>query len=254
MNSAMIERTYHIDGHHFHTKHRQGSSQATIIFEAGYGISSDTWTQLVRDIDPELGVFLYDRLGNGNSSKRHEGRSLSDLADDLDALLKQANIQPPFLIVAHSFGSLISRLWASRRSEDVIGMVLLDPASEDQEHVILPLLSKQERISYMNQFTAECTHEDFQHMLSTIKREQTHYGMMPLLVISSGKNRLFHPAHEAWLKLHKRMLSLSSQSGWIQAQNSSHYIHHDEPHIVQLAIYDVWCAAKQPASYYQAAN
>ncbi|MGX9290089.1 alpha/beta fold hydrolase [Bacillus sp. A015] len=254
MNSVMIERTYHIDGHHFNTKHRQGKRQATIIFEAGYGISGDTWTNMARDIDPELGVFLYDRLGNGNSSESHEGRTLHDLADDLDALLKQANIQPPFLIVAHSFGSLISRLWASRRREDVIGMVLLDPASEEQEQIILPLLSKEERASYMAQFTAECTHEDFQQMLNTIKEEQTHYGMMPLLVISSGKSRLFHPAHEAWLRLHKRMLTLSSQSGWIQAQNSSHYIHHDEPHIVQLAIYDVWCAAKQPVSYYQTAN
>ncbi|MDG8483926.1 hypothetical protein OLA23_11170, partial [Streptococcus pneumoniae] len=73
-------------------------------------------------------------------------------------------------------------------------MVMLDPASEEQEQVILPLLSKEERTSYMAQFTAECTHEDFQQMLSTMKEEQTHYGMMPLLVISSGKSRLFHPA------------------------------------------------------------
>ncbi|WP_353855327.1 alpha/beta hydrolase [Bacillus sp. Bos-x628] len=254
MDSAMIERTYDVNGHRFYTKYRQGKREATIIFEAGYGKSCNTWRQVARDIDPELGIFLYDRLGNGSSSKNPEGRTLHDLADDLDQLLKQANIQPPYLIVAHSFGSLVSRLWASRRQEDVIGMVLLDPASEEQEQVILPLLSKEERTSYLNQFTAECTHEDFQQMLKTIKQEQKHFGMMPLLVISSGKNRLFHPAHEAWLRLHKRMLTLSSQSGWIQAQNSSHYIHHDEPHIVQLAIYDVWCAAKQPVSYYQTAN
>ncbi|MCY7542765.1 alpha/beta fold hydrolase, partial [Bacillus safensis] len=181
MNSVMIEKMYHIDGHHFYTKHRQGKRQATIIFEAGYGISSDTWSNMARDIDPELGVFLYDRLGNGKSSESGEGRTLHDLADDLDALLKEANIQPPFLIVAHSFGSLVSRLWASRRGDDVIGMVLLDPASEEQEQMILPLLSKEERTSYMAQFTAECTHEDFQQMLSTMKEEQTHYGMMPLL-------------------------------------------------------------------------
>ncbi|MFS0656320.1 alpha/beta fold hydrolase [Bacillus sp. 179-C3.3 HS] len=254
MNSAIIERTYHINGHHFDTKHRQARRQATIIFEAGYGVSGDTWTSIARDIDPELGVFLYDRLGTGNSSKRPAGRTLHDLADDLDALLHKANIKPPYLIVAHSFGSLVSRLWANRRKKDVIGMVLLDPASEYQEDVILPLLSKEEHATYMEQFTGECTHRDFQQMLSTVKHVQTHYGMMPLLVLSSGKSRLFHPAHEAWLMLHKRMLSLSSQSGWIQAQNSSHYIHHDEPHIVQLAIYDVWCAAKQPVSYYQAAN
>ena len=116
---------------------------------------------------------------------------MHDLADDLDTLLHQANIQPPFLIVAHSFGSLVSRLWASRRKEDVIGMVLLDPASEEQEQVILPLLSKEERTSYMAQFTAECTHEDFEQMLRTIKEEQTHYGMMPFLSFHQAKAACF---------------------------------------------------------------
>lgn len=58
MNSAMIERMYHIDGHHFYTKHRQGNRQATIIFEAGYGISGHPWSNIARDIDPSLG-FSY---------------------------------------------------------------------------------------------------------------------------------------------------------------------------------------------------
>ncbi|MGE6629417.1 alpha/beta fold hydrolase [Bacillus sp. NPDC077027] len=254
MNSVMIERTYHIQGHDFYTTYRKGYGGATIIFEAGYGTSSATWNQVIHDIDKELGVFLYDRLGNGKSSQDSINRDPHDLADDLDHLLAEAGIQPPFLIVAHSFGALVSRLWASRRPQDVIGMVLLDPASEEQEKIVLPLLSKHERDVYMNQFTTEFTHKDFQSILETVKREQKHFGMMPLLVISSGKSRLFYPAHDAWLRLHKRLLSLSSQSGWIQAQNSSHFIHHDEPHIVQLAIYDVWCAAKQPEALYQTAN
>ncbi|MGA3882376.1 alpha/beta fold hydrolase, partial [Bacillus pumilus] len=78
------------DGHHCYTNHRQGKRQATVIFEAGYGISGDTWANMARDIDPELGVFLYERLGNGKSSDSSEGRTLHDLADELEALLEEA--------------------------------------------------------------------------------------------------------------------------------------------------------------------
>lgn len=33
MNSALIERTYHIDGHHFYTRHRQGKSKPPLFLK-----------------------------------------------------------------------------------------------------------------------------------------------------------------------------------------------------------------------------
>ncbi|BBP90529.1 hypothetical protein BsIDN1_41470 [Bacillus safensis] len=106
----------------FIQKHRQGKRQATIIFEAGYGISSDTWSNMARDIDPELGVFLYDRLGNGKSSESGEGRTLHDLADDLDALLKEANIQPPFFLLSLTHLALLSAGYG-QAAEEMMSLV-----------------------------------------------------------------------------------------------------------------------------------
>lgn len=67
MNSAWIEKTYKIDGCSLHTQHRRGSSGVTIVFEAGYGTSSETWKPLMADIDDEFGIFTYDRAGIGKS-------------------------------------------------------------------------------------------------------------------------------------------------------------------------------------------
>ncbi|MEC1355567.1 alpha/beta hydrolase [Bacillus sonorensis] len=256
MNPALTERTYTVEGCTFFTKHRKGKEDATIIFEAGYGFSSDTWQQILPDIDEELGLFVYDRAGLGKSGPTREKRTADQMAKELKALLQAAGVKPPYLFVAHSFGAVIARLFASRYSGDIIGLVLLDPACEHQEQTVLPLLPKEAQAEYFKQFSTEASHEEFIQSLYMMKQEQKHLGTVPLLVLSSGKcSPALEKAHHEWLKLHGSLLSLSQQSGWIKAKNSSHLIHHDEPHIVQLAIYDVWYAAQRQYGYvYQTAN
>lgn len=256
MSSDIAEKTYTVEGCTFYTKHRQGKTDATIIFEAGYGFSSDTWEPILPDIDEELGLFVYDRAGLGKSGPAGETRTADQMVKELKALLQAAGVKPPYVFVAHSFGAVIARLFASRYKGDIIGMVLLDPACEDQEQYVLPLLPNDAQDDYFRQFLLEASHGEFIQSLNMLKQEQKHLGAVPLLVLSSGKcSESFKKAHHEWLTLHGRLLSLSHQSGWIQAKNSSHLIHHDEPHIVQLAIYDVWYAARKQHSYvYQTAN
>lgn len=257
MKAAWMERTYLIDGCPFYTKHRKGAGEVTIVFEAGYGTSSETWTSLLADIDEEFGVFTYDRAGIGKSGRSRNKRTADHMVQELNALLLKAGVKPPYLVVSHSYGAIISRLWASRNRRDILGMVLLDPVSEDQETKVFPLLPEEMKAAYLKQFKLEGSHAEFLTSLRQIKHQQIHFGDMPLLILSSGERdeHLKH-AHEQWVKLHRSMLDVSYQSGWIQAKNSSHAIHHDEPHIVHLAIYDVWCAVRQQmnAPAYQAVN
>ncbi|QGI44116.1 alpha/beta fold hydrolase [Bacillus licheniformis] len=252
---TITERIYTVEGCMFYTKQRKGKKNATIIFEAGYGFSSTTWQPILSDIDEDLGLFAYDRAGLGKSGPSTSKRTADQMVKELKALLAAADVKPPYLFVAHSFGAVIASLFASRYSDEVIGMVLLDPACEDQEEKVLPLLPDTLKEDYVKQFSIEGSHEDFKQSLDMLKQEKKHLGSVPLLVLSAGKRtEAAKQAHQEWLKLHSRLLSLSHQSGWIQAKNSSHLIHHDEPHIVQLAIYDVWYAAQQQTYAYQAAN
>ncbi|MCI4170624.1 alpha/beta hydrolase, partial [Bacillus spizizenii] len=69
MTAAWKEKTYTNDGCAFHTQHRRGSSGVTIVFEAVYGTSSETWEPLMADIDDEFGNFTYDRAGIGKSGQ-----------------------------------------------------------------------------------------------------------------------------------------------------------------------------------------
>ena len=58
---------------------------------------------------------------------------------DLHSLLATAAIPRPIVLVGHSLGGLIVRLYAYQYPQDVAGLVLVDPMHEDQFDRIGPL-------------------------------------------------------------------------------------------------------------------
>ncbi len=66
-------------------------------------------------------------------------------------MLKAAKLPAPYLLVGHSYGGLIARLYAFRHPADVAGMLLLDPSGEYQNQRVekvaphaVPMLSDNE--------------------------------------------------------------------------------------------------------------
>ncbi|MGA8689305.1 MAG: alpha/beta hydrolase, partial [Methyloceanibacter sp.] len=58
-------------------------------------------------------------------------RSAGDIVADLRALLVAAGVRPPYVLVGHSFGGLVVRLFASTVPDEVVGLVLVDAAQEE---------------------------------------------------------------------------------------------------------------------------
>jgi len=79
---------------------------------------------------PELAklgrVCIYDRAGYGWSDRSPHPRTSEQIVTELDTLLIQAGIEPPYILVGDSFGSYNVRLYAHRFPEKVVGMVLTD--------------------------------------------------------------------------------------------------------------------------------
>ena len=61
-----------------------------------------------------------------------------DGAADLHALLRAAKQKGPYVLVAHSWGGLNVRLFASTYPDKVSGLVLLDPGSEFLQDTLTP--------------------------------------------------------------------------------------------------------------------
>lgn len=55
----------------------------------------------------------------------------ADAVDDLRAVLTAAEIDRPIVLVGHSYGGIVSRLYAAIHPDDVVGMVLVDSLSPE---------------------------------------------------------------------------------------------------------------------------
>lgn len=73
----------------------------------------------------------YDRAGLGFSDPANRESSSANIVDDLHRLLQGASINPPFVLVGHSYGGMSMRLYADLYFADVAGMVLVDPSTRD---------------------------------------------------------------------------------------------------------------------------
>lgn len=115
----------------------RGQGSPTVVIEAAMGepaVTSGTWRAVINEISKTHRVVLYDRAGLGASDPASKiPRTSQDVADDLRALLTQAGLKGPHLLVGHSFGGLHIRMFASRYPEQVAGMVLVDASHPDQD-------------------------------------------------------------------------------------------------------------------------
>jgi pimeloyl-ACP methyl ester carboxylesterase len=110
----------------------EGSGGPVVVLESGLGGGAWSWRKVQGAIARDTRVCSYDRAGYFGSSPARDGRDGGAEADDLAALLKAAKLPAPYIVVGHSYGGLIARLYASRHPGDVAGIVLVDPSGEYQ--------------------------------------------------------------------------------------------------------------------------
>ena len=106
---------------------QQGEGTPPVIFEAGISASSLSWLRVAPLVSEFTRIYSYDRTGLAWSDRTHSPVSARSLAAELDELMHAAGVAPPFVIVAHSFGTFVARAFASEFTAKVAGLVLVDP-------------------------------------------------------------------------------------------------------------------------------
>ena len=96
--------------------------------DAALGGSSMSWLLVQPTIAQLTRVCSYDRAGFGWSDRGPLPRTAGRVADELRVLLDRAQIPPPYVVVGHSYGGLVMRIFATKFRSDTVGMVLVDPA------------------------------------------------------------------------------------------------------------------------------
>lgn len=106
-----------------------GIGEPAVIFDAG--LQNGGWkpAALFAELAAVTRVCLYDRPNthNGRSDPVQTSRTSQDIVNDLEALLAVAGVHPPWILVGHGFGGMNMTLFAAQHTDQVTGLVLMDP-------------------------------------------------------------------------------------------------------------------------------
>ncbi|MBV6628010.1 MAG: alpha/beta hydrolase [Rivularia sp. (in: Bacteria)] len=105
-----------------------GKARPTVILD--HSLGGIEGYLLIKEIAKIARVCICDRAGYGWSEKSPHQRSSEQIVKELDILLNNAGIEPPYILVGDSFGSYNVRLYAHKYPEKVIGIVLTDGLHE----------------------------------------------------------------------------------------------------------------------------
>jgi pimeloyl-ACP methyl ester carboxylesterase len=116
----------------------------TVILESGAGVPAIGWEFVQPDVAKFTRVCSYDRAGYGWSDPppATPPRTSLQTARELHALLQNASVPPPYVLVGHSLGGYNIRVYNAQYPADVAGAVFVDSSHEDQVQYMPPSMKK----------------------------------------------------------------------------------------------------------------
>jgi len=120
-----LGRLIDVGGYRLHLN-CSGEGGPTVVLEYGLEGSYFDWYRVQPEIARFARVCSYDRAGYGWSDTSARPRVPGVMAGELHTLLQAAGEKPPYLLVAHSYGSLIGQMFAYKFPDETAGLVLVD--------------------------------------------------------------------------------------------------------------------------------
>ncbi|HZY99908.1 MAG TPA: alpha/beta hydrolase [Candidatus Baltobacteraceae bacterium] len=245
-----------------------GRGAPTVVLISGKGNRADTWSTAAPDmrgptvfsaIAKFTRVCAYDRPGTVGALASEPSRSdpvplpvtAGAGAADLQALLTAAKVPGPYVLVGHSMGGLIARLFAAEDGDEVAGLVLEDALSED----LYSGLSADQRAVFEKLNGAPENYDNAKSFEEI--RAAPPVRPMPVIVLTAGLPQLTPQviasgqlppevtqsfADALWaaqMQAQDHLAALFPSGRHVVVANSTHYIHVDQPQLVIDAIREV---------------
>jgi pimeloyl-ACP methyl ester carboxylesterase len=242
-----------------------GHGSPVVVLETGLGAESAEWASVQRGLSAHTRVCRYDRAGRGTSDPAVSPRGPAELVADLRALLRRVGLAPPYVLVGHSFGGLMVRLFAQRHRAEVAGIVLVDAMHQDQFEVFgqafpPPRDGEPAALRETREFWSggwrdpRSTREGLDLVAACVEaRAIDTLGDLPIHVLSAGtflRQPLIPEAlrprlQDQWDGLQRTFLGLSSRTTQTLVENSGHFVQREAPQAVVAAVLELLATVRK---------
>jgi pimeloyl-ACP methyl ester carboxylesterase len=223
-----------------------GSGKPVVVFISGFGDRVSSWMHVQRKIAEETRTFSYDRSGLGESEMMGKNRSLDSIVFELVEILKAENVNPPYVLVGHSYGGHIARYFANMHPEKVSGLLLVDATVEYMEEEFKKLKPQEEIRKYDSlaehgrdpKWTEGVWNESEYFKENNNRMKGLPFNKaIPTTVITALKMTepsfdFLKGVNEMKVTLHRRWATENPHVTHVFADKSGHYVQFDEPELV----------------------
>ena len=227
---------------------RYGKGAPTVVLISGLGALQRYWNPIVPALAAVATVVTYDRPGYGKSELGDAPNDGAQAADDLARLLGVLGVPRPYVVVGHSYGGRIARLFASRHPDGVGALLLEESSHEDTLTAQIAALEgpDRERIEamaapYLHRPASPVGERDYR--LDTVDqlRAAAPLPRVPLVVLAatdgSGLPQEFTPAARERLRkinveMQRRLAAQVPGGRFVELLGVGHTIHVEKPELV----------------------
>jgi pimeloyl-ACP methyl ester carboxylesterase len=234
-----------------------GKGSPPVVLEAGLGFDHRVWDSIAPDLAGTTRTCSYDRsplFFSQNGSKRATAQAK---VDDLRDLLDMADVERPYVLVGHSYGGVLVRLYAAEHRDDVAGLVLIDSSSPDQVRryrAAVPPRRPDENpeLTLLRASLQDTRNDEGADIEKSFEQARgSSIAELPLIVVTAGRDDSpFSPLRarfaRIWLSLQSELARLSPNAIHVIATNSGHFVMSldGQPDLVVRAIREVVAAAR----------
>jgi pimeloyl-ACP methyl ester carboxylesterase len=230
-----------------------GTGKTTVIFVSALGEDHSNWKEVQEDVSKLATTVSYDRSGLGISDyNARVKKDAASMAEELHQIVVEEKIKTPFIIVSHSLGCTIARVYANKYPKELSGAVYVDPPpNQDQLKVEAGDSVWNEREKAIKRYTppmnkAQQEEYDLQNVSFRQADKAKKQPSIPTILLTATLIYPDFPASALELKIkkesHAKWLTQMKGAEQLFVKESRHYIQNDAPQIVTNAIKKILAA------------